>query len=132
LLHIRNTAASTSRPCVMGQMYCSPPPPPTHTHHHHTHTPSLHLLHTPPPQVLVWDLRDKWETLETGKLAASLAKAPKLMAKHVLAGHTKTVEDVVFKPASEHELCSVGDDSKVGSGGLVGHDGLADHCSHGL
>lgn len=30
-----------------------------------------------------------------------------------LIGHDKSVEDVIFKPDSAHELCSVGIDRKV-------------------
>ncbi len=72
----------------------------------------------------MWDLRDygEYPGLLSGdaRRAASVKAAPRLAARHVLAGHSETVEDVVFKPASAHELCSVGDDFQVWGGGLWG------------
>jgi hypothetical protein len=76
-------------------------------------------------QVLVWDLRDygEYEGLLSGatKPAGGVKAAPRLQASHVLVGHSATVEDCVFRPGSESELCSVGDDFQVG--GWVGRGG---------
>lgn len=49
---------------------------------------------------------------------AGKSEAPQLEARTKLEGHTATVEDVVFRPGTDYELASVGDDRQVGFGKL--------------
>eukprot|EP00798_Chlamydomonas_sp_ICE-L_P030922 gene30922-35977_t len=62
--------------------------------------------------VLLWSVQDHMETvLSSGPTTGG--KEPELAARTKLKGHKDTVEDVVFKPDSTEQLCSVGDDHMV-------------------
>lgn len=56
----------------------------------------------------MWSLDDSMEGLLSGKAGSST-----LSARTTLKGHSATVEDVVFKPASTELLVSVGDDAAM-------------------
>mmetsp|Transcript_32664 Transcript_32664/g.45343 ORF Transcript_32664/g.45343 Transcript_32664/m.45343 type:complete len:628 (+) Transcript_32664:100-1983(+) len=64
--------------------------------------------------VLVWSLEDHMSTLSaTAPQTASRRSATSILPRHKFVGHKNTIEDVKFNPASEFELCSVGDDKAL-------------------
>ncbi|KAL6755216.1 WD40 repeat-like protein [Haematococcus lacustris] len=65
--------------------------------------------------VLVWNLADHTDGLLAGRSGGSAGAkfAPQLAARHRLQGHTRPVEEVVFRPGMAHELASVGDDYQL-------------------
>jgi len=48
-----------------------------------------------------------------GGLGALPPPAPKLDCRMRFTGHSETVEDISFRPSTDQELCSVGDDSSL-------------------
>uniref|UniRef100_A0A7S3VQR3 Histone-binding protein RBBP4-like N-terminal domain-containing protein n=1 Tax=Dunaliella tertiolecta TaxID=3047 RepID=A0A7S3VQR3_DUNTE len=65
--------------------------------------------------VMLWDLADSTTSLLAGSCGGSggAKDSPELRARHRFEGHTRPVEEVVFKPGSMHELASVGDDAQL-------------------
>ncbi|XP_024542492.1 WD-40 repeat-containing protein MSI4 [Selaginella moellendorffii] len=67
-------------------------------------------------KVLLWDINDAVSGLNTpGRPTMNSGGTGMISSTHVSAtgifkGHSKTVEDVQFRPSSANEFCSVGDD----------------------
>lgn len=67
-------------------------------------------------KVLVWDLEAHSTSLATSTQAAASSgpgAGTRLKPVHTLSGHGSTVEDVCWRPGSDRELASVGDDSSL-------------------